>query len=216
MELVELATEPPPARYVKPGATPAVWADAPAFDTTDPWCLIPPLAHAYQTLATEWATQPRPAPAVGPRPRLILTACYRTPGTQAKDYAQGRSTPGRLVTNAKPGQSLHNYWPARAFDVAFLDATGEYLWAYQWFARLWGMAKELIATDRIWPLEWGGNWHSIQDYPHFSLAGDSWERASSGVPPTWTLCRTAAGLLLATPTTPSTPPPGRPAGFGRI
>lgn len=47
---------------------------------------------------------------------IIITSGYRSHARQAALYAQGRTTPGKRVTNAKPGTSWHNY--RLAFDVA--------------------------------------------------------------------------------------------------
>ena len=40
---------------------------------------------------------------------ILVTCTYRSMEDQAVLYAQGRTTPGRIVTNAKSGQSAHNY-----------------------------------------------------------------------------------------------------------
>ena len=41
---------------------------------------------------------------------LYVAICgYRAKSEQAKLYFQGRTTPGRIVTNAKPGLSFHQY-----------------------------------------------------------------------------------------------------------
>jgi peptidoglycan L-alanyl-D-glutamate endopeptidase CwlK len=40
---------------------------------------------------------------------VLVTCTIRTMQDQAILYAQGRTTPGKIVTNAKPGQSAHNY-----------------------------------------------------------------------------------------------------------
>lgn len=40
---------------------------------------------------------------------LLVTCTYRDPAEQARLYAQGRTKPGRIVTNAKPGQSFHEF-----------------------------------------------------------------------------------------------------------
>lgn len=46
----------------------------------------------------------------------ILVYCtYRSLEEQALEYAKGRTTPGKIVTNAKPGQSAHNYGLALDF-----------------------------------------------------------------------------------------------------
>jgi peptidoglycan L-alanyl-D-glutamate endopeptidase CwlK len=39
---------------------------------------------------------------------MLLTCTHRSNEEQAKLYAQGRTAPGRIVTNAKPGSSAHN------------------------------------------------------------------------------------------------------------
>lgn len=40
---------------------------------------------------------------------LLITSGYRSPADQDAIYAQGRTKPGLIVTQAKGGQSLHNY-----------------------------------------------------------------------------------------------------------
>jgi peptidoglycan LD-endopeptidase CwlK len=64
---------------------------------------------------------------------LLVTCTLRTNEDQAVLYAQGRTTPGNIVTNAKPGQSAHNY--GLALDVVPLvhgkpDWSGtSFIWA---------------------------------------------------------------------------------------
>lgn len=54
---------------------------------------------------------------------VLLTCTYRDNDEQNRLYAQGRTTPGRVVTNAKAGQSAHNAVTpqgapaAEAFDI---------------------------------------------------------------------------------------------------
>lgn len=45
----------------------------------------------------------------------VATYGYRTAAEQAKLYFQGRTVPGRIVTNARPGFSVHNYGAAIDF-----------------------------------------------------------------------------------------------------
>jgi len=40
---------------------------------------------------------------------LLVTSTYRDNASQEELYAQGRTRPGKIVTNAKPGESWHNY-----------------------------------------------------------------------------------------------------------
>ena len=51
---------------------------------------------------------------------IRVTHTLRTLDEQAHLYAQGRTLPGRIVTNAEPGQSPHNC--GAAFDICFAGA----------------------------------------------------------------------------------------------
>lgn len=52
-------------------------------------------------------------------PEIQIVSTLRTFKQQDGLYAQGRTAPGRVVTNAKGGQSYHNY--CLAFDFNFRD-----------------------------------------------------------------------------------------------
>lgn len=81
-------------------------------------------------------------------------------------YAQGRSKPGAVVTNAKCGQSDHNY--GIAIDGGIFDQEGRYLDSADagLAARVY-RAIGLVAPE--YGVEWGGDWTSFKDYPHFAL-----------------------------------------------
>ncbi|WP_426338412.1 M15 family metallopeptidase [Pseudoduganella sp. S-14] len=87
---------------------------------------------------------------------------------QDKLYAQGRTTPGKKVTNAKGGQSNHNY--GIAFDVGVFDGP-KYLPTSPKYKVVGGIGQEL-------GLEWGGKWTTIVDEPHFQLRPD-WAKNES-------------------------------------
>lgn len=87
----------------------------------------------------------------------------RTWEEQAKIYAQGRTTPGKIVTNAKPGFSNHNFGIAVDMGV-FKD--GKYLdSSIPSEAEAFHKKAALIAEK--YNIEWGGSWKSFKDYPHF-------------------------------------------------
>lgn len=97
---------------------------------------------------------------------LLVTSTYRDLESQAALYAQGRTAPGRIVTNAKPGQSFHN-WRV-AFDVVPLrhgkpvwNTTGE-------DGRLW---QTVGALGESVGLEWAGRWKSFREMAHFQFTG---------------------------------------------
>lgn len=92
---------------------------------------------------------------------IIITQGYRSKEEQNALYAQGRTKPGKIVTNAKGGYSYHNY--GLAFDFAVLNADGSINWTVD---NKW---KRVGALGKSLGLEWGGNWKSFRDYPHFQL-----------------------------------------------
>jgi peptidoglycan L-alanyl-D-glutamate endopeptidase CwlK len=56
---------------------------------------------------------------------ILITSTYRDNESQAALYAQGRTKAGRIVTNARPGQSFHNY--RLAFDFVPI-VNGKAMW----------------------------------------------------------------------------------------
>jgi peptidoglycan L-alanyl-D-glutamate endopeptidase CwlK len=103
---------------------------------------------------------------------VLVTGTYRTSEEQDALYAQGRTTEGSIVTDAKAGQSLHN-WRV-AFDcVPLVDGVPEYD-----EDALWSKMGQ-IANDV--GLEWGGSWVSFPDKPHFQYTmGYTWEDFQAG------------------------------------
>lgn len=93
---------------------------------------------------------------------LLVTSTYRDAECQDALYAQGRTKPGRKVTNARGGQSWHQY--RVAFDVVPLIA-GKAVWNDQ---RLWKRIGELGEGVG---LEWAGRWKTFPESPHFQYRG---------------------------------------------
>ena len=83
----------------------------------------------------------------------------RTYEEQNELFNQGRTKPGRIVTKARAGFSNHNF--GIAFDIGvfegnkYLDDSPKY------------KAVGILGMDL--GLEWGGNWKTIVDQPHFQL-----------------------------------------------
>jgi peptidoglycan L-alanyl-D-glutamate endopeptidase CwlK len=93
---------------------------------------------------------------------LLVTSTYRDSESQDALYAQGRSTPGNVVTRAKAGQSWHN-WRC-ALDVVPL-VNGKAIWDDQ---ALW---KQVGEIGKSCGLEWAGDWKTFKEYPHFQYTG---------------------------------------------
>jgi len=87
----------------------------------------------------------------------------RTWDEQASIYAQGRTAPGKVVTNARPGYSNHNY--GIAVDMGVF-ANGKYLDASN-PAKAESFHREAAKIAEKYNIEWGGSWKTFKDYPHF-------------------------------------------------
>ena len=87
---------------------------------------------------------------------------YRTVEEQDKLYAKGRTIAGAIVTNAKGNTySSHHQW-GTAFDIYRNDGKGAYNDYDGFFAKVGKIGKSI-------GLEWGGDWKSPVDKPHFQL-----------------------------------------------
>lgn len=92
---------------------------------------------------------------------MRVTDGLRTVQEQNDLYAQGRTAPGRVVTNARGGSSWHNY--GLAADITFMDEAGTPHWNTNGeYAQLW---QRYGRTAEGHGLEWGGDWR-FQDLPH--------------------------------------------------
>jgi len=97
---------------------------------------------------------------------ILITSTYRDAESQNALYAQGRTKPGRIVTNAKAGQSWHN-WKC-AFDVVPLR-NGKPVWGT--------IGKDLELWNKVGAigesvgLEWAGRWKRFREFPHFQFTG---------------------------------------------
>ena len=97
---------------------------------------------------------------------ILITCTYRDTEAQDALYAQGRTAPGGKVTNAKGGQSMHNY--RIAYDVVPMQ-NGKPVWKTAGEAgKLWA---EVGALGKAQGLEWAGDWVSFKEFPHFQFTG---------------------------------------------
>lgn len=98
-------------------------------------------------------------------------------------YAQGRSKPGKRVTNARGGQSNHNY--GIAVDLVPI-INGQFNWD-DVPEETW----ELIGlTAKRYGLEWGGDWSGFVDRPHVQVPGFTTKQMMAlyrkgGLPTVW-------------------------------
>lgn len=103
---------------------------------------------------------------------MMVTDGVRSEAQQAKLYAQGRTAPGRVITNADGTTKRSNHQPRLvgryagygcAVDCAFVAANGRPTWDIRLpWARYGELAKAV-------GLIWGGDWQTLRDMPHIEL-----------------------------------------------
>ena len=91
--------------------------------------------------------------------QIKIISGTRTYAEQEALYAQGRTMPGKKVTNARGGYSNHNF--GIAFDIGVFEGT-KYLGGSPKYKVVGAIGCEL-------GLDWGGNWTSIKDEPHYQF-----------------------------------------------
>jgi len=99
--------------------------------------------------------------------KIRITQGLRTFKEQDELYAIGRTKPGKKVTNAKAGQSIHNY--GLAVDICLMIDGKTASWdtakdcdndkVADWY--------ECVKIFAKYGWEWGGNWKTFKDLPHF-------------------------------------------------
>ncbi|MFH0069658.1 peptidoglycan-binding protein [Peribacillus sp. NPDC056705] len=103
-----------------------------------------------------------------------ISAGHRSLEEQAALYGQGRvySYNGKsysnlakpIVTNAKPGQTYHNYGLAIDFFIVSDDGKRAIWTVDSKWQRVAAIGKDL-------GFKWGGEWSSFKDYPHLEMTG---------------------------------------------
>lgn len=93
---------------------------------------------------------------------VLITSTYRDAESQSALYAQGRTTSGHIVTNAKAGQSWHN-WRC-AFDFVPI-INGKAQWNNTATFERCGQIAESLG------LEWAGRWTRFRELAHCQFTG---------------------------------------------
>ncbi len=88
-----------------------------------------------------------------------ISATYRDNEYQNTLYAQGRTKPGSIVTNAQGGESIHNY--RLAFDI-FKNIAGQAFTDMAFFDTAGKLWQDMGG-------EWGGAWKGFADRPHMQF-----------------------------------------------
>lgn len=107
------------------------------------------------------------------RAKVRIAQGLRTFAEQDALYAQGRTKPGKKVTNVKGGQSVHNY--GFAVDIVLIIDGKEASWDTKkdWDGDKVADWDECVKVFAKYGWSWGGNWTSFKDMPHFDKIGYS-------------------------------------------
>ncbi|NBJ69996.1 MULTISPECIES: M15 family metallopeptidase [Clostridia] len=101
--------------------------------------------------------------------QVVITDGLRTVKEQNELYDRGRETNGRKITNAKGGESYHNY--GLAIDYALKNPAGEVIWDIEYDGNSNGKSDwlEVASIAKELGFEWGGDWKAFKDYPHLQM-----------------------------------------------
>ena len=102
-----------------------------------------------------------------------ITQGIRTTAEQNKLYQQGRTTPGKIVTNCdgyklKSSHQTKSDGLGHAGDIAVL-VNNKITWSERYYKEVAMAARILMQKYNI---EWGGDWKNFKDLPHFEYKGE--------------------------------------------
>jgi peptidoglycan L-alanyl-D-glutamate endopeptidase CwlK len=92
-----------------------------------------------------------------------ITHGVRTQAEQDALYAQGRTAPGKIVTNTKNSRHIGGF----AVDIAVL-VNGQVSWEMKHYKAVADVVKKVAAHLGV-NIAWGGDWKSPVDGPHFEI-----------------------------------------------
>lgn len=95
---------------------------------------------------------------------LLVVSGLRTAAQQDALYVQGRTAPGHVVTNAKAGQSMHNYGLAVDVVPYLSGESGQLNWQPT-TPQFQAMVAALVGQGLVW----GGAWKTLPDHDHFQM-----------------------------------------------
>jgi len=144
-------------------APPFTAASAAPYTSRDRADLHPVLRERFEALEIRWAAR-------FVFRKLRITRTYSNANAQTILWRQGRTTPGKIVTNCdgRVSKSQHNFYPSRAVDVCVLLLSGEpeiIKPAVTWNVVLY---RPLLALAGEVGLVSGGGWR-MKDWPHLQL-----------------------------------------------
>lgn len=125
-----------------------------------------PLASLQPALVALAVRHLRSMAEAGIRARIVQG--LRTEEQQAALWAKGRTLPGKRVTNAQHAKDTP-HGPGkdglgRAYDIAIYDGL-----VLSWADNVLPLYDRAGVLGKLIGLEWGGDWMTLQDRPHFQM-----------------------------------------------
>lgn len=109
--------------------------------------------------------------------KIRVTQALRTSKEQDDLYAIGRTKPGKKITNARGGQSIHNYGFAVDICLVIGGKTASWDTAKDWDNDQVADWYECVKIFAKYGWDWGGNWKKFKDLPHFDKKGyNNWRK----------------------------------------
>lgn len=151
------------AAFIAVIGMPAIQKLLPADRSND----APPVTSLHTVVAANMKLLESESEALGIR--ILITDGFRSEREQDALYRKGRSDPGSIVTNAKGGESFHNY--GLAIDFALRTKDGDVIWDMDYDGNGNGRADwmEVVSIAKRLGFTWGGDWASFPDYPHLQM-----------------------------------------------
>ena len=94
---------------------------------------------------------------------LLVTSTYRDNESQQALYEQGRTTAGKVVTNAKAGDSWHN-WRCAVDVVPMVNGKPNWDGLHPVWDQIGTLGEQA-------GLEWAGRWRTFKELAHFQYTG---------------------------------------------
>lgn len=99
--------------------------------------------------------------------KVRITHTLRTFVEQDELYAQGRTKPGKIVTNVKGGDSFHNYGLACDIVLIINGITASWDTKKDFDKDQQSDWMEVVKVFKDAGWVWGGDWRTFKDMPHF-------------------------------------------------
>jgi peptidoglycan L-alanyl-D-glutamate endopeptidase CwlK len=108
--------------------------------------------------------------------RVRIAQALRTEKEQNDLYAQGRTTPGKIVTKCKFGQSFHCFGAAIDFVLIIDGKVASWDTKSDFDGDKVSDWMEVVKVFKKYGWKWGGEFRSFVDLPHVEKSKYTWQQ----------------------------------------